>query len=261
MPGDGRRLRRRAHPHRLPDPVPRGLRQAARLSRQRRLGAEAALGARGDRPRLPHRIRQRPSRPALPLQHRDRASTRRRARPCAASSMRRAPTRSSSPATRPRRSTSSPARFGAWTSARATRSCSRSWSTTPTSCRGTSTASASGAVLKWAPISDDGRVPARRVRAAAHASAPRSSPSRTCRTCSAPSCRSRRSSASRTRAAFRCWSTAARRPCTCRSTCRISTATSTSSPATRPTGRRASACSTPRSSISTPCRPTRAAAR
>ena len=30
------------HPHRFPDPLPRGLRQAARLSRQRRLGAEAA---------------------------------------------------------------------------------------------------------------------------------------------------------------------------------------------------------------------------
>jgi cysteine desulfurase / selenocysteine lyase len=32
--------------------------------------------------------------------------------------------------------------FGGCTSARATRSCCRSWSTTPTSCRGTSTASA-----------------------------------------------------------------------------------------------------------------------
>ena len=69
------------------------------------------------------------------------------------------------------------------------------------------------------------------------------------------SCRSRRSSASRTRAASRCWSTAASRPCTSASTCRISTPTSTSSPATRPTGPPASACSTPRRRISTPCAP------
>ena len=40
--------------------------------------------------------------------------------------------------------------------ARATRSSCRSWSTTPTSCPGISTASASGAVIKWAPVDDDG---------------------------------------------------------------------------------------------------------
>ena len=49
-----------------------GLRQAAGLSRQRRLGAEAAGGDRRGDPRLQPRIRQRPSRPALPLQRRDR---------------------------------------------------------------------------------------------------------------------------------------------------------------------------------------------
>ena len=50
--------------------------------------------------------------------------------------------RSSSPATPPRRSTSSPIRSAASASRQATRSCSRSWSTIPTSCRGISCASA-----------------------------------------------------------------------------------------------------------------------
>ena len=45
-----------------------------------------------------------------------------------------------------------------------------------------------------------------------------------------------------------------------RSTCAISIAISTSSPATRPTVPPASACSTPSASTSTPCRPTWAAA-
>src|SRR5215211_1045153 len=46
-----------------------------------------------------------------------------------------------SPATPPRRSTWSPIRLPASASSRATRSCSRSWSTIPTSCLGTSCAS------------------------------------------------------------------------------------------------------------------------
>ena len=50
--------------------------------------------------------------------------------------------RSSSPATPPRRSTSSPIPSAASASRRATRSCSRSWSTIPTSCPGISCASA-----------------------------------------------------------------------------------------------------------------------
>ena len=54
----------------------------------------------------------------------------------------RAPRRSSSPATRPRRSTSSPRPGASRTSRRATRSSSRSWSTTPTSCPGISSGSA-----------------------------------------------------------------------------------------------------------------------
>ena len=58
--------------------------------------------------------------------------------------------------------------------------------------------------------------PPRRVREAADRRAPRWSRSPTCRTRSAPSCRSKEVCASRMRAAFRCWSTAARRRCICR---------------------------------------------
>ena len=46
-----------------------------------------------------------------------------------------------------------------------------------------------GAVIKWAPVDDDGNFLHRRVREAARRRAPRWSRSRTCRTCSAPSCR------------------------------------------------------------------------
>ena len=53
----------------------------------------------------------------------------------------------------------------------------------------------------------------------------------------------------------------ARARCISPSTCRISTATSTSSPATRSTARPASACSTASANGSSRCRPTRAAAR
>ena len=53
------------------------------------------------------------------------------------SSTRRAPTTSSSPRTPPKRSTSSPRHGAARTCARATSCCSRTWSTTPTSCPGT----------------------------------------------------------------------------------------------------------------------------
>ena len=40
----------------------------------------------------------------------------------------------------------------AMTIGRAMRSCSRSWSTIPTSCRGTSMRERQGAVIKWAPV-------------------------------------------------------------------------------------------------------------
>ncbi len=58
------------------------LRQAADLSRQRRLGAKAAGRHRRGDARLRARIRQRASRPALPVQRRDRGLRGRRARPC-----------------------------------------------------------------------------------------------------------------------------------------------------------------------------------
>ena len=67
-----RRLRRREDPRGFPDPVAEDLRQAAGLSRQCRLGAEAARRARPHPARLHGRIRQRPSRPALPRERRDR---------------------------------------------------------------------------------------------------------------------------------------------------------------------------------------------
>ena len=57
----------------FPDPRHAGLRQAARLSRQRRLGAKAEGGARPPPARLHRRIRQCASRPALPRQRRDRS--------------------------------------------------------------------------------------------------------------------------------------------------------------------------------------------
>ena len=111
-------------------------------------------------------------------------------------------------------------------SARATRSCCRSWSTTPTSCRGIS--SASGRARSWSgrrsTISAcsiieefEKRLTERtKLVAITHMSNALGTvtpikeivPHRPCS------------------AAFRCWSTAARAPSTCRSTCRISAATS-----------------------------------
>ena len=83
-----------------------------------------------------------------------------------------------------------------------------------------------------------------RVREAARAARRSSSPSRTSPTRSARSIRCSTIIEWRTRTAFRCWSTAPR-PCRIsRWTCRRSTATSTSSPATRCTAPPASACST-----------------
>ena len=65
-------LRRRPHPRGFPDPRHAGLRQAAGLSRQRGLGAEAQGGARPHPAGLHVGIRQRASRAALPRQRRDR---------------------------------------------------------------------------------------------------------------------------------------------------------------------------------------------
>ena len=66
---------------------------------------------------------------------------------------------------------------------------------------------------------------------------------------------------SRMRAAFRCWSTARKARCISTSTCAISTAISTSSPATSCTGRLASACCTANTICSRRCRRSTAAAR
>ena len=92
--------------------------------------------------RLHRGIRQRASRPALSRQRGDRSLRRRAREGRGLPQCRAARKRSSSPATPPRRSTLSPTRSGASASRRATRSCSRSWSTTPTSCPGISCASA-----------------------------------------------------------------------------------------------------------------------
>ena len=136
------RLRRRGDPRGFSDPGRAALRQAARLSRQRRLGAEAARGHRAAR-RTPTSTNTPTFIAACIISPMPRPKpTRRRARACAASSTPPRSRRSSSRARRPRRSISSPRASGSRTSARATRSCCRSWSTTPISCRGISTASA-----------------------------------------------------------------------------------------------------------------------
>ena len=102
-----------------------------------------------------------------------------------------------------------------------------------------------GAVLKWVPISDTGEflfeeferllTPRTKLVAITHMS-----------NVSGTLVPVKEVIRSRTSAASPCSSTAARRRCTCASTCAISTAIFMCSPATRPTGPRASACSTPR---------------
>ena len=72
------------------------------------------------------------------------------------SSMPRDPRKSSSPATRPKRSTWWRRPGARRTSAKATRSCSRSWSIIPTSCPGISCRERQGAVLKWVDVDDEG---------------------------------------------------------------------------------------------------------
>ena len=124
-------------PARLPAPRARGQRQARHVPRLRVVVAEAARGARRDGPLLPALLREHP-----PRRVHDRRGGDGRVRARAPQGRRRswAPRRrprSCSPATRPRRSTSSRTRGPAPTCAPATRSCSRTWSTTPTSCRGT----------------------------------------------------------------------------------------------------------------------------
>jgi hypothetical protein len=85
-----------------------------------------------------------------PMRRRAKASARLPQRPSATR-------RSSSPAMRPRRSTSSPpARRRALMIQEGDEIVSRSWSTIPTSCPGISWRERQGAVIKWAPVDDDG---------------------------------------------------------------------------------------------------------
>ena len=242
----GSRLRRRDHPHRFPDPLPRGLRQAAGLSRQRRLGAEAALRARRDR----HAYKMEYANVHRGLHYLSNAAT--------AALRGRARDRAPLPQCAERRgdhlhaqrhrgaSTSSPARSAAWTIGKGDEIVLSIMEHHSNIVPWHFHRERKGAVLKWAPIADDGEFlldEFEKLLDQAHQDG-RHHPH-------VERARHRRADqggrpASRTRAASRCWSTAARPPCTCRSTCRISTATSTSSPATRPTVRPASACSTPR---------------
>ena len=110
-PADGV-LRRRGDPRGFSDPGGAPLRQAARLSRQRRLGAEAAR-----RPRPARRISTSTNTPtsigACTISPMPRPTpTRRRARACAAFSTPARSRRSCSRVRRPRRSTSSPRALG-----------------------------------------------------------------------------------------------------------------------------------------------------
>ncbi len=205
------------------------------------------------------RIRQRASRPALSVEHGDRQASRTRARPCAASSTPAAPTRSSSRATPPRRSTSSPAPSAAGIgegdeivlSIMEHHSNIVPWHFHR---------ERNGAVLKWAPISDSGEflldefeqllTPRTKMVAITHMS-------NVLGTRGAdqgghpPRARPRHPGAGRRQPGGGAHAGRRAGP-------RLPT--STSSPATRPTAPPASACCTPRRRISTPCRPTRAAA-
>jgi hypothetical protein len=213
-----------------------GLRQAAGLSRQRRFGAEADGGARPHPAGLCGRIRQRPSRPALPVECRDRGLR---------GGAREGRGASSTPphrgdhlhqATAPRRSTSSrPA--GAATSSEGDEIVLSIMEHHSNIVPWHFLRERQGAVLKWVPVDDDGNFLSRNSRSCS----PRTKivaitqmsnvlgtvvPVK--EVCASPM-----------PAASRCWSMAARARCICRSTCRTSTATSMPSPATRlygPTG-------------------------
>ena len=256
---------RRGDPGGLPDPDPhRAGREAAGLPRLRGHLAEAAPGAR--RRALVLRERQRRAAPGRPParrggdrrlrgrpRHHRRVHRRARAgdrlhpqhhRGASTSS----PTRCPTP--RRRRSPSS----GPTPSARATRSWSPRWSTTPTSLPWQQLCERTGATLRWLGLTDDGRLDlsdldhggqrahqARRGHPAVEH--PRhDQPAR------------RRSSRGPTRSARWCWSTARSRCRTRRSTSPSSAPTSWCSPATRCSGPPASACSGAATRCWTSCR-------
>ena len=134
-------------------------------------------------------IRQRASRPALSRQRGDRSLRRRARESGGVPQRRRARKRSSSPATPPRRSTSSPIRSAA--------SASRPGDEIVLSIMEHHSnivpwhflRERQGAVIKWAPVDDEGNFLHRRIREAARRRAPRWSRSPICRTCSARWCR------------------------------------------------------------------------
>ena len=117
-----------------------------------------------------------------------------------------------------------------------------------------------GAVLKWAPISDSGEflldefekllTPRTKMVALTHMS-----------NVLGTVVPMKEVIASRMRRGIPVLVDGSQAACTYRWTWPISTAISTCSPATRPMGRRASACCTPRRRASTPCRPTWVAGR
>ena len=134
------------------------------------------------------------------------------------------------------------------------------WSTTPTSSPGRCCARRRGPYLRVVPDQRRRRIAARRVREAADAADAAGGRGPRVQLAGHDQPGQARSSSWPTAAACRCWWTAPRRCRTCRSTCASWTATSTPSPATRCTGRPASACCTARPSCWRRCRPTRAAA-
>ena len=198
--------------------VARGARPAAGLSRQRRLGAEAAGGDRRGDPGLfawntptstAACTTSRTSRPR---------STRRRAASCAASSARATRRRSSSPPARPWGSTSSATPGPRRASSPATRSCSRVMEHHANIVPWHFLRERQGVVLKWVDIEPDGSLDPQKVIDADRAAheARRGHPH-------VERARHRRRREGdlrrrRARGACRCWSTAARRRCTCRST-------------------------------------------
>ena len=192
---------RPGRPRRLPGARPRDQRAAARLPRLGGHLAEAAPRDRRDgslllalaRQRPPRRLRARRARPPTCSRARASASPRSSAG---------TPTPRSSPATPPRRSTWSPTRGAARTSARATRCSSPRWSTTRTSCPGSSlceeTRRDAALPVGVATTASCRSTSSTRCSPSGGSS---SSPSRTSRTCSARSTPSPRSPAAPARPA------------------------------------------------------------
>ena len=149
-------LRRRPHPRGFSDPGDAGLWQAADLSRQRRLGAEAAGRARPHSARLHPRIRQRASRSALSRQCRDRGLRGRARDGARRSSMPSAARRSSSPATPPRRSTWWPPPSAATASSEGDEIVLSIMEHHSNIVPWHFLRERQGAVIKWAPVDDDG---------------------------------------------------------------------------------------------------------